>query len=571
MDFLKLYLALSITILILLLLTPITLLIARHSPVSAISKAFEDMFSSTSMPRSVVEVRSREGLTVITFRWPDLGSAINSFLLPLVVSITATILGVFYALLVYVYRVSRAFLVLPLLAYMPIPFVKVVAIQGLLDPDIGLLNRFLKLFGIAVRVEGLAAVALYQVLAFFPVPYILTLSNLSMLPREFVEGSYSLGATPRKTVFRVLLPLAKPAILTSLALAYILSLDDLEAPIVFEGYPDVRGLISYKAYTFFVSEVYRGFSERAIGYTLILLIVTAAIFALIAKHLATVFRSFGPALAKPLTVYRDGLGFGKAFLFSPLLLVLAVSLAPTALGLLYTVLNPVSLELSPSLSLLLEPSRIRASINSVLYTFAAASLAIVISLPLAYWGSRKRKLFRAIEVFSLLPLSVPGIVVAYAYIETFGSLAINPFNTPWLYIIASYTVRRLPYIYTAFKSSVMSIPIDYEEAGQSLGASPAKVLASIVAPLAISTSISGAVLTCISMATEVSTSITIGGLGSTQGWESLAPLTYIIYRDVTISSIMVVGVYTTLTLITIAIASAAVIAMLKTIQKTITA
>ena len=55
----------------------------------------------------------------------------------------------------------------------------------------------------------------------------------------------------------------------------------------------------------------------------------------------------------------------------------------------------------------------------------------------------------------------------------------------------------------------------------------------------------------VSIATEVSTSVTIGSLGPTQGWGSTAPLVYAIYRDITSAGVAIIGAYTIAVLVTV--------------------
>lgn len=558
MNYLNLYTALAVTFLILFFVVPVTVLIVGNNPVACLNKALSDLALSVALRRPLIELQHRDGLLVAVFRWPDLGPLLNSFLVPLFVSSTTTLLGLAYTLLIYLYRVPRLITLLPLLAYLPIPFVKAVALQSLLDPDIGLLNRAMRPFGLAVRVEGLAAVALYQILTFLPFSYSVLASYALMLPRELTESAYSLGSTPRTVAVRVLIPILRPAIFTSLALTYVLSLEDLEAPLIFESYPEVRGLISYRAYVHFISEVYSGFSQRAVGYTLLLLLVTVAIFAVSAKYLMTVYRSFGVALAKPPDVYRSRLSAWVAPALLALLIVLIAAASPTLVSLAYVLVDPITLSPSPSLHLLLDPSRVRASLNTVAYTSLSLLCGLVIALPISYHASRKRSLYRVIEAVSVLPLSVPGIAVAYSYIGLFGNLPVSPFNTPWLYLVLSYTLRRLTYVYIVLRNSISSIPQDYEETAQSLGAGPVTALLTVIAPLALSTSIPGLTLVAVAIATEVSTSITIGGLGPTQGWGSTAPLVYAIYRDITTAGVLLNGVYSIAVLVTV---SASVLAI----------
>ena len=60
-------------------------------------------------------------------------------------------------------------------------------------------------------------------------------ASLEHIPRNLIEASQDLGATPRATFFRVILPLSLPGLLAGATFAFVLTLGDFLAPLLVGG------------------------------------------------------------------------------------------------------------------------------------------------------------------------------------------------------------------------------------------------------------------------------------------------------------------------------------------------
>jgi spermidine/putrescine transport system permease protein len=60
-------------------------------------------------------------------------------------------------------------------------------------------------------------------------------ASLEHIPRNLVEASHDLGASPRATFFRVVLPLSLPGLLAGATFAFVLTLGDFLAPLLVGG------------------------------------------------------------------------------------------------------------------------------------------------------------------------------------------------------------------------------------------------------------------------------------------------------------------------------------------------
>ncbi len=71
---------------------------------------------------------------------------------------------------------------------------------------------------------------IYTPFAFLPI-----YASLEHIPRNLVEASQDLGASPQQTFWRVILPLSLPGVIAGATFAFVLSLGDFLAPLLLGG------------------------------------------------------------------------------------------------------------------------------------------------------------------------------------------------------------------------------------------------------------------------------------------------------------------------------------------------
>src|SRR5207253_6247043 len=71
---------------------------------------------------------------------------------------------------------------------------------------------------------------IYAPFAFLPI-----FASLEHIPRNLIEASHDLGATPFQTFRGVILPLSLPGVIAGATFAFVLSLGDFLAPILVGG------------------------------------------------------------------------------------------------------------------------------------------------------------------------------------------------------------------------------------------------------------------------------------------------------------------------------------------------
>jgi spermidine/putrescine transport system permease protein len=79
------------------------------------------------------------------------------------------------------------------------------------------------------------AVVLTLTHIYTPFTFLPIYASLEHIPRNLVEASHDLGASPAQTFWRVILPLSIPGVLAGATFAFVLSLGDFLAPLLLGG------------------------------------------------------------------------------------------------------------------------------------------------------------------------------------------------------------------------------------------------------------------------------------------------------------------------------------------------
>jgi iron(III) transport system permease protein len=146
--------------------------------------------------------------------------------------------------------------------------------------------------------------------------------------------------------------------------------------------------------------------------------------------------------------------------------------------------------------------------NSLLLSSLSTVIDVVLGVTIAYLLARRRVPGRdALDALAMLPLALPGLVVAFGYVAAFSATPLDARINPIPLLVVAYAVRRLPYMVRAAYAGFQQSSVTLEEAAMNLGASPLKTLYQVTFPLVFANLVAGAVL-CFSFAMlEVSDSL----------------------------------------------------------------
>ena len=125
--------------------------------------------------------------------------------------------------------------------------------------------------------------------------------------------------------------------------------------------------------------------------------------------------------------------------------------------------------------------------NSLEHASLATVIDLVLGISIAYVIVRTKLPGREVlDAIAMLPLAVPGIVLAFGYLAMTqeGKIlsALNPLEDPLPILVIAYSVRRLPYVVRSAVAGFQQTSVTLEEAAQNLGSPPLRTLAKITIP-----------------------------------------------------------------------------------------
>ena len=156
--------------------------------------------------------------------------------------------------------------------------------------------------------------------------------------------------------------------------------------------------------------------------------------------------------------------------------------------------------------------------NSVRYSALATLLDVTLGIGIAWVLTRRRAEMKAgaivLDGLTMLPLAVPGLVLAFGYIALSQPgrplAALNPgLHDPTLLLVVAYGSRRLPYMVRAVVAGLQQTSVTFEEAAQSVGATPWRTLRRITLPLISGNVLAGMLMAFAFAMLEVSDSLVL--------------------------------------------------------------
>lgn len=431
----------------------------------------------------------------------------NSFKVSVAVTVLSLLLGIPFA---YFYtffqlRGKKALFILCLLCTLSAPFIGAYS-WILLMGNSGLVTTFLKAIGITgVSIYGFRGIVLVQTLKLFPLVVIYMNGAFRDIDNSLMEVSESMGCKGIERFFKVIMTLTMPTILAAALLVFMRAFADFGTPaLIGQGYQTFPVLI----YNQYLSENGSDFHFAA-AISIIAIVVTGVIF-LIQKFATNKFK-FTMSALHPVTP-KPAKGPGGVLMHTYCYLLVAVALVPQLYIINMSFRNYNNSILRPGYSLInyekaLEKMLFRSIGNTVVISIVTLAVIIVFAILIAYLVVRRSNfLNNAIDTISMLPYIMPGAVIGISLVIAFNKSFLSLTGTLAIMVVA-LSIRRMPYTSRSATASMMKIPISIEEAAISLGASKAKTFVGITVPMMSSGIISGAVLSWVSIITEMASGV----------------------------------------------------------------
>jgi len=355
---------------------------------------------------------------------------------------------------------------------------------------------------------GFWGVAFLQALHLFPIMYLNITAALANIDPQLERASLSAGAGPRRVFRDITLPLAKPGLIAGSLIVFLWSFTDLGTPLVL-GYRRVLAVEIFDR----VASV----QNDPTGPTLVVLaiLVTVLFMAVFKKYSNITYDTASKGITgrdfiKPSAGVR-----GVIYAYIAVLLVLA--LLPHAGVMLTSVADDWFMTSFPSeytlrfYSEAVSAPGVAVSVkNSVFYSSMSTLIDIVLGVMIAYFILRRRIAGGwLIDTVVMLPLALPGLILAFGYVASFSGTFLDPLANPVPLLIIGYAVRRLPFCFRSAYAGLQQIGEEYEHAARSAGASAPRAFMSVTVPLIGANIIAGAILSFMFAVLEVSESMVL--------------------------------------------------------------
>lgn len=399
------------------------------------------------------------------------------------------------------------------LSYLSPPFLTAIAFVYLFSPNSGLINVLMRdvlgLPWLTFNVFSMAGLVLVTVLHTFPFVYLLASSALQSVDASYEEAAQILGASKLRTAIAITAPLVAPAILSGTLLSFVngIALFGSQAII---GLPGKIVTLPTRIYALFDYP-----PEYGLASALSLVFVFITVVALYLQRAFLARRSFVTVAGKGARPQLVSLGPARWILFGFAVLAFIVAiLAP------YLTLIAVSFTKSWGLSfwqnLTLDNYKFilfeynvtqRAILNSLLLAVLAATLAVLLGAVIGWIDLRTRVPGRKLlDYAALIPLGLPGIVMAVALIQFWLAMPLALYGTLAILLLA-YVGRYIPLGVRAANASLRQIDPSLEESAQILGASWLTTLREVTLPLIRPGLFAGWLLVFVPVIQELSASI----------------------------------------------------------------
>ncbi len=404
------------------------------------------------------------------------------------------------------------------------PFVGAIGMIAIFG-QMGAVNAVLHDLGLLARDQTIdwlgrgrfAGILILNGLHLYPILYLNAAAALANVDPALEEAAENLGCTGWRKFRRVTLPLMMPGIFAGGSIVFIWAFTELGAPLMF----NFNRILPV--------QIFNGMKElngNGMPFALVAVMLVAAMglywvtrFLLGRAPVSTAARVTSGRAARRAGGWK---GWACAGFFS---VVIGMALLPHAAVVMlsfardwYGTVLPVEWTLGHYREALGHSLTIPSIGNSVRYSGLATILDVALGVPIAWVLTRQRATMRtgaaALDGLTMLPLAVPGLVLAFGYIALSqpgqALAALNPgLHDPTLLLVVAYGIRRLPYMVRSVVAGLEQTSVTFEEAAQSLGATPWRTLRRITLPLISGNVLAGMLMAFAFAMLEVSDSLVL--------------------------------------------------------------
>lgn len=366
---------------------------------------------------------------------------------------------------------------------------------------------------------GMTPTMVVLIAHYYALAFTVIAAALATVNADLIEAAQMTGASRRRILFGIVLPVVAPAIVAGASLSFAGAVSNFAAPALL-GLPVRMQTLSTRLFGMIeIGQVARGHVLA------ILLIGISALLLAFGNRLIGGRRSFATIGGKGARVRRLALGSARLPLFAlaiavcflttilPILLLIAASLAPMASSLfsgwtLHFWIGDADPGFARGQAGVMHNPQLLTALGVTLGLGAVVALAanaIGVLTALSLTRHRLKLVSEAISQLSFLPMLLPGIAFGAAYIALYGA-PIGPL--PALYgtvtlLALALTAAMLPFAVQTGRATLAQISGDIDEAARLTGAGFFRRLCAITLPLASPGLIAGMLIAFVNVISDL--------------------------------------------------------------------
>ncbi len=403
------------------------------------------------------------------------------------------------------------------------PFVGAIGFQMILG-QYGSLNALLGWGPIDWLGRGqYAGVVVLQALSLYPIMYLNASAALANLDPAMEEAAANLGCPAFRRFRTITLPLMMPGLFAGGTIVFIWSFTELGTPLI----------MNYtKCAAVQVFDALKEIGTNPFPYALVFVMLASSVVLYVAGKFVFGGRAYAmQSKAATVSATRVAGGWRGLLVLLPFAGVILLALTPhlgviaTSLarpGSWYQSVLPAVFTLDNYAEALGHTMTVSSIRNSLLYASLAVLFNTGFGIAIAFVVVRSDLKARGVlDALAMLPLAVPGLVMAFGYLAisshlgNTGWVKEHPFwqhlldvrTNPTLFLVIAYSIRRLPYVVRSAVAGLQQTSVTLEEASANLGAGLFTTLRRITLPLIMANLIAGALLAFAFSMLEVSDSL----------------------------------------------------------------
>lgn len=343
------------------------------------------------------------------------------------------------------------------------------------------------------------AVVILEVLHLYPIMYLNLSAALANIDPSVEEMAQILGAPRWKQLKDIIWPLSRPGYFAGAIIVFIWAMTDLGTPLLV-GFHETVPVQIFNMIT--------DINENPVGYTLVFIVIVMTVIFFALSKLALSSKKYQMLARGHVTSSKKKVkGLSLIPVYGLLVGTVFVALIPHLSVFITSLSDNWFMTVLPDQYTLDHYSRIfktdlsiEGIKNSFLFSGLSTFVDLILGLMIAYVVTRKLvPMSGLLDSLVMIPLALPGIVLAFGYVVTYSDTFLDPLNNPVPLLVIAYAIRRLPYMVRSASAGLQQTSVSLEEASATFGASRFYTLRKITVPLVTANLIAGGLL-CFSYA-----------------------------------------------------------------------